>query len=506
MQLPTNGRPRGRRALKIVGGTVAVLLGLFVVLALLGSRDHDARVAVVEHLLERARAGDPNGAHALTTESFQSIHTSEQLASLLEQKLPAGCTVEDWTLADRGPDGAPALRASARCEDGREADARFTFADGPEGYLIQSIEDPLPASEPVDTARSADPPGSAVDDAEDDDEDEGEYRWGFSWTTATLKNTRLALNASPKAPPMTEFSRDVKEIFCLADLAYAPSGTKITATWLYHDAPDEADEPVEVVSTDVFAEDSTTTLHFTLFREDENLFPAGRYSVRLNVNDKVQTSIDFVMRDPTVDELLTRAERDDTEAQFALFAYHELGKAPALDRDDAIEWLRRAAASGHAVAQYDLAQLYYQGRGVDRDHATAFTWLERAAEQEHPGAEYDLGVSYREGRGVEPSLTEAVVWTRKAAEHGDADGQFNMGVHYNTGAGVPEDPSAAARWFRQCADQGAAQCQSALASLYERGRGVERDIQEALQLYRAAAEAGDESAREAVARLGSGRR
>ena len=76
------------------------------------------------------------------------------------------------------------------------------------------------------------------------------------------------------------------------------------------------------------------------------------------------------------------------------------------------------AKDGDATAQYNLGICYYNGDGVAVDKAEAVKWLRKAAEKGHPESQTMLGMCYLNGEGVAADKTEAVKWLWKAAEQG----------------------------------------------------------------------------------------
>lgn len=108
----------------------------------------------------------------------------------------------------------------------------------------------------------------------------------------------------------------------------------------------------------------------------------------------------------------------DAEAQFTLA--QRLVGGDIVDREQALQWYRKAAEQGHCAAQFHLGQMQAQGKGGARDEAAALLWLRRAAEAGHGGAQYHLGVRlYRASKckiGSEASdlRIEALRWLHQA--------------------------------------------------------------------------------------------
>lgn len=137
----------------------------------------------------------------------------------------------------------------------------------------------------------------------------------------------------------------------------------------------------------------------------------------------------------------------------------------------AVDAMRRAAATGHPYGQFGMGVLSDVGVAVevDQDDAQAVAWYRKAAEQGYARAQNSLGLMYANGRGVEQDDTQAVAWYRKAAEQGDAVAQLNLGLMYADGRGVEQDDNQALVWYRKAAEQGDADAWRDLWSLYVTG-------------------------------------
>lgn len=114
----------------------------------------------------------------------------------------------------------------------------------------------------------------------------------------------------------------------------------------------------------------------------------------------------------------------------------EKAEATALERQQALGWLKEAAQAGLAQAQYRLGKMLYQGDFVPKDVAQAIEWLRKAAIQGHPYAQYALG-------------------------------QFFL-----SGEDVPRDPQTASKWFREAANQGNQYAEQALARMDSSANGI----------------------------------
>ena len=156
----------------------------------------------------------------------------------------------------------------------------------------------------------------------------------------------------------------------------------------------------------------------------------------------------------SLDEVKSKAEAGDAEAQFNLGQMLRLGKDVERDDAEAVRLYRLAAEQRHAKAQFTLGWMYANGRGVDRDDAEAVKLYRLAVEQGHDGAHTNLGWMYENGRGVEQDNAEAVRLYRFAAEQGSAQAQRNLGVMYHNGKGVAQNYWEAYIWHSIAAANG----------------------------------------------------
>jgi TPR repeat protein len=86
------------------------------------------------------------------------------------------------------------------------------------------------------------------------------------------------------------------------------------------------------------------------------------------------------------------------------------------------------AKDGDATAQYNLGICYYNGDGVAVDKAEAVKWLRKAAEKGHLQAQTLIGAFYFQGDGVAADKAEAIKWFCKAAEKGHPESQTMLGM------------------------------------------------------------------------------
>lgn len=105
------------------------------------------------------------------------------------------------------------------------------------------------------------------------------------------------------------------------------------------------------------------------------------------------------------------------------------------------------ANKGDSDAQYDLGWMYESGEGVKKDLKEAFKWFSLAAKQGDAGAQFNLGWMYESGEGATKNPKEALKYYELAANQGDPDAQYSLGLMLANGEGCPQDLVGAYMWF-----------------------------------------------------------
>ena len=124
-------------------------------------------------------------------------------------------------------------------------------------------------------------------------------------------------------------------------------------------------------------------------------------------------------------------------------------------RDTAtLQELHTRAEHGDPQAQFRLGLQYARGDGVKKDYRKAIKWYRRAATQGHARAQLSLGVLYQKGVSIRFGYSEAVRMYRAAAEQGNDAAQFNLGMMYVRGHGILQDFVQGYKWFQLSARQG----------------------------------------------------
>ena len=170
--------------------------------------------------------------------------------------------------------------------------------------------------------------------------------------------------------------------------------------------------------------------------------------------------------------------------------------APVLDRRFA-EW---KAKTRRAPAR-DLGLEPLQGGAPAGDEAIEA--LKRRAATGDGQAWYELGAEYITGKNTPRDFSKAADAFEKAAQLGVMEAAFNLAVCYQNGDGRPADPKQMLRWFALAAEGGHGQAAYFLAMAYRQGRFVQQDFVASNALMLIAQARGVKAAAEAGVMAGS---
>ncbi len=178
-----------------------------------------------------------------------------------------------------------------------------------------------------------------------------------------------------------------------------------------------------------------------------------------NINDRVSSHFLFVIAlllsgcagvgggAASIDDLQSKANQGDTNAQFQLGVAYDQGQGVAKNQGQAAAWYRKAAEKGHATAQNSLGSMYQYGEGLPQDNTEAVRWYQKAADQGFGEAYTNLGYMYDGGLGVTQDKQKAVELYNNGAEKGSLNAMLNLGVSYWKGEGVSKDLIQAYKWL-----------------------------------------------------------
>jgi len=156
-----------------------------------------------------------------------------------------------------------------------------------------------------------------------------------------------------------------------------------------------------------------------------------------------------------------------TRAGYLWASLVAMGFDGQLTGEQALGYLRRAAAGRDTDALIELALCYYAGYWVVRDAARGDSLMELAAGLGSREAEVRLAMSRLRGSiggDPEPGLAEKL---REWAAGGSVLSQVMLGYCYEEGAGVETDFPAAVSFYRKAAQRGSRVAYDALKRLYD---------------------------------------
>ena len=212
-----------------------------------------------------------------------------------------------------------------------------------------------------------------------------------------------------------------------------------------------------------------------------------------------------------VQELLTKANSGDSNAQYDLATCYWNGDGITTNLKEAYYWYKKCAEQGNYNGENALANCYNWGKGVNQNYSLAMDWYLKAAKKNHHYAQYSLGEMYEKGHGVEIDLETALGWYQIAAENknpnaldkveklkkpagyfaeaikGDDECQNYLGVCYSDGKGVEQNHELAAKWFMLAAKQNNKHAYNNLGMSYRDGDGVPKDLNKACECFKASA-------------------
>lgn len=195
---------------------------------------------------------------------------------------------------------------------------------------------------------------------------------------------------------------------------------------------------------------------------------------------------------PATDDIATKAEHGDAEAQYRLGQACLRGQGVKKDAAKAFALLQKAAAQGHAEATGGLGYFHANGLTVKKDLAAAAEWFRQGAEKGGPRSQLNYGQALLNGRGVKADETEGMKWIEKALAQNLPHACFAKGEFFYHGLhGHPQDYARAREYLQKAADADLAAAQNMLGTMYQEALGVATDLARAEALFRQAAEQGD---------------
>ncbi|MBB6521094.1 tetratricopeptide repeat protein [Pseudoteredinibacter isoporae] len=184
-------------------------------------------------------------------------------------------------------------------------------------------------------------------------------------------------------------------------------------------------------------------------------------------------------------------EAGDGDAAFYLGRMFELGLGTKADIKRAAGLYQLAADKNSALGQNRLALVYIRGEaGVLQDYSQALEILKKAAATGNADAQFNYATMFEKGWGLKPNMKEAVTWFTKAAEQQHIGAQNKLALAYRDGSGIKEDQKQALRWFSEAAAQNNPLALYEMANAFEEGKFRPAKQGTAYMLFNLAAAAG----------------
>ena len=144
---------------------------------------------------------------------------------------------------------------------------------------------------------------------------------------------------------------------------------------------------------------------------------------RVTESEPEELSLIVGAQQEDIDELRTRAEAGDAEAQNDLGVIYDNGNVLPQNLVQAAAWYRKAAEQGDSRAQANLGFMYATGRGVPRNDVEAVAWYRKGAAQGHRVSKSFLDRMYEGRRGVSEDDAEFIEWLSAAEGQDNAGGE-----------------------------------------------------------------------------------
>ena len=154
-----------------------------------------------------------------------------------------------------------------------------------------------------------------------------------------------------------------------------------------------------------------------------------------------------------IQELVNKAESNNSNAQACLGYVYEEGLCGKIDFSKAIEWYTKSAEQGNIFAQINLGHIYNPVEGTEENLIKSFEWYKKAAEQGNPDAQFLVAsILYhpRYSKVIESDITKrygnAFEWCKKATEQNNAYAQYTIAYCYRQGLGCKKSYKNSTLW------------------------------------------------------------
>ncbi len=172
------------------------------------------------------------------------------------------------------------------------------------------------------------------------------------------------------------------------------------------------------------------------------------------------------------------ANLGNAEAMNALGLIYHKGISVAVNEQEGIQWLEKAALAGYAKAWYNLGVLLKDADNP-MDQTKALSYLEKAAKTGYTKAYHDWGGMVMKGKGTSQDYPLALSIFKEGAGKADPSSMYSVGYMYYKGLGCTQDYSLAVEQFELGAQKGSLAAMYMLGLCFRNGYGVAIDTEKA---------------------------
>ncbi|MGO4772852.1 T9SS type A sorting domain-containing protein [Flavobacterium sp. W22_SRS_FK3] len=172
------------------------------------------------------------------------------------------------------------------------------------------------------------------------------------------------------------------------------------------------------------------------------------------------------------------ANLGNAEAMNALGLIYNKGISVAVNEQEGIQWLEKAAIAGYAKAWYNLGVLLKDADNP-MDQAKALSYFEKAAKTGYTKAYHGWGGMVMKGKGTSQNYPLALSIFKEGADKADPSATYSVGYMYYKGLGCTQDYSLALQQFELGAQKGSLSAMYMLGLCYRNGYGVAIDTEKA---------------------------
>ncbi len=166
------------------------------------------------------------------------------------------------------------------------------------------------------------------------------------------------------------------------------------------------------------------------------------------------------------------------EAMNALGLIYNKGISVAVNEQEGIQWLEKAAEAGYAKAWFNLGILL---KNADNplDQTKALSYFEKAAKAGYTKAYHEWGGMVMKGKGTPQDYPLALSIFKEGAAKGDSRATYSVGYMYYKGLGCTQDYAQAVQQFELGSQEGGLSAMYMLGLCYRNGYGVAIDTEKA---------------------------